>query len=186
MHKQYSRALNKIMLITLGLFLISCHRGSFIPPDDRPQLPTQVRGASDKGIVKQQAKLARRGVTVISMGQNYLVSIPARLVFADESPRITWKSYRLLNDVACYLKQFRKVSLYVNSYVSPYRSPQRQKALSLARAKAISDYLWSQNIDSRFIFTEGHASDKPIVSARGGGDKSPNARIEITFTRAII
>ncbi len=59
------------------------------------------------------------------------------------------------------------------------------RALTLARARAVGDYLWSQGVDSRFIFTHGLGSDKPIVAFTEKGDKSPNSRIEITFRDAV-
>ena len=49
----------------------------------------------------------------------------------------------------------------------------------------VGEYFWSQGIDSRFIFTQGLGSDKPVVSFTQGGDSSPNARIEITFRDAV-
>lgn len=64
-------------------------------------------------------------------------------------------------------------------------SVKRERALTLARSRVVSEYLWSQGVDSRIIFTQGLGSDKPITSYTLGGDRSPNARVEITFRRAV-
>ncbi|GGI89935.1 hypothetical protein GCM10007966_18320 [Legionella impletisoli] len=128
-----------------------------------------------------QKRLETQGVRVITIGQNYLISIPAAAVFANNSPRVRWESYGLLNDVACYLKQFRKVAVNVNAFTGKCVSPPRDLALTAARSRAVADYLWSQNIDSRFIFTHGLGSDKPILALVKKGDQSINSRIEITF-----
>ena len=148
-------------------------------------LPYKVARACDKDIVVAEKRFNLIGVKVITIGQNYLISIPADNLFAQYSPRLRWGSYGLLNDVACYLKQFRKVAVNVTAFSSKHISKQRDKALTLARARAVGNYLETQDIDSRFIFTEGLGSDKPIVAMKGGGDSSPNSRIEITFRRQV-
>jgi intracellular multiplication protein IcmN len=62
---------------------------------------------------------------------------------------------------------------------------QRERALTLARSRVVGEYLWSQGIDSRLIFTAGLGSDKPITRFSPSGDVSPNARVEITFRDAV-
>lgn len=149
-------------------------------------MPYKVDDARDSARVTiQQERLNDRGIQVITLGQEYLVSIPASLLFADQSPRIKWGSYPLLTDTACYLKQFRKITVHVTAYSSKYVSSQREHALTLARATAVANYLWSQGIDSRFIFAHGLGSNKPITRIKNGSDLSRNSRIEITFRDAI-
>ncbi len=167
------------------IFLSGCQPTAVRPVDDAIPLPTQVAGASDAHIVALEKQLSQSGVRVISLGQNHLISIPSRLLFESQSPQLTWASYQLLNTLVCYLQQFRKVSLTINAFSNPYVSREREHALTLARARAISKYLWSQSIDSRFIFTQGLGSDKPIGVFKRGGEGSLNARIEITFRRTV-
>jgi intracellular multiplication protein IcmN len=148
---------------------------------DKPTLPYKVSGARDASKASMQARFNREGIRVISMGQDTMISIPAAVLFSEESPQLTWRSYAPLNAVACYLKQFRHIVIEVTVFSSPCVSVQRERALTLARARAVGNYLWSQGVDSRFIFTQGLGSDKPIVAVVKNGDKSPNSRIEITF-----
>ncbi len=176
--------LRALVLGGLGL-CAGCHETYDLPFAPEPTLPTHVGGASEAKMLALQNILQQHGVRVISMGQNYLVSIPSALIFHDESPAIKWSSYALLNDVACYLQQFRKISVHVNAYSNCFISKRRDQALTLSRARAVGDYLWSQNIESRLIFTRGLGSDKPIVESAGLGDQSINSRIEITFRRAV-
>ncbi|KTD13331.1 type IVB secretion system protein IcmN/DotK [Legionella jamestowniensis] len=171
--------------LLVSLLLFGCHRGGVLVMDG-PKLPRKVAGASDKEVILMQKRLAKCGVKVITIGSEYLISIPSAALFADQSPRLTWPSYGLLNNVASFLKQFRKVAITVTSYSSKYVSAKREHALTLARSRAVADYLWSQGVDSRFIFTIGAGSDKPIMAYTQGGDQSPNSRIEITFRDAII
>lgn len=170
------------------LLLSGCKRGGNYQPleEDVYRLPKKVAGASDYTVMTMQKKFDKRGVKVITIGSDYLISIPSQALFADQSPRIRWESYALLNQVVVFLKQFRKIGVNVTSYSSHYVSSRREQALTLARARVVANYLWSQGIDSRFIFSEGAGSDKPVVSFYLGGDKSPNSRIEITFRDAIV
>ena len=152
---------------------------------DEPRLPHVQAGSNDAMILALEKRLKRLDIQVVSMGDNYLISIPAASLFGDQSPQFTWKSFAVLNEVACYLREFRKVSVEVSAYVSSYGSTRRQLSLSLARSKAVADYLWSQGIDSRFVFAHGHGREKPIVIKAKSNDNSPNARIEITFRRVV-
>lgn len=172
------------VLLLVMFISVGCHRYQ-APTTDESKLPTRVDGASDRVIKKMQNDLVREGARVITMGQNYLISIPSALLFADQSPKINWGAYALLNDVACYLQQFRKITVQVNAFSTPYVSCRREHALTLARANAVADYLWSQGIDSRFIFSKGVGIDKPIIAFAKRGDISQNSRIEITFRRAV-
>ena len=170
--------------LILCLSLLGCHP-VYVSVDDDPVLPTAVAGASDPGILKVQKKLMKEGIRVISMGQMYLVSIPSKLIFAEESPRIRWESYSILDDVVCYLQQFRKVSVHVNAYASCYQSERRTRALTLARGREIANYLWMQNVESRMVIVQGLGDKRPISVDKLCSDSSPNSRIEIIFRRAV-
>lgn len=174
---------SKWMTVPLSAcILISCNMNS--QPMVKPvpaTLPYKVDGASDLHRLSMQERLEKQGVKIVTIGQNYLVSIPSSAVFAAQSPRIKWGCYGVLNDVACYLKQFRKVAVSVSSFTGKCVSPPRDRALTLARSRAVADYLWSQDIDSRFIFTHGLGADKPIGAFASKGDNTANSRIEITF-----
>lgn len=173
-------------LLLMLLFMAACHhRSHFHPIDDPDPLPKKVFGADDLLKNKLHKRLVKNGVQIISMGQDYLISIPSANIFADQSPRILWKSYALLNDVACYLKEFRLIGVDISAFSSKYVSTARERALTSARARAVADYLWTQNIDSRFVFTRGLGSDKPIQTNEIGGDASLNSRIEITFRNEV-
>jgi len=175
-----------MFVIALMLFMMnSCqnHRNRHSLMDSDNRLPHQVAGSSDSLILAFEKRFKKQNVRVIVMGDDYLISVPTGSIFADQSPRITWGSYALLNDIACYLRLYRKVSVQVNTYVSQYGTTRRERALALARSNAIANYLWSQQVESRFIFSHGQGSEKPIVLKSPQKDRTANARIEITFRR---
>jgi intracellular multiplication protein IcmN len=172
-----------------SLLLFGCHRHhSYVPlPDDNFKLPRKVANTSDAQVIAMMNAFKRAGVVkVITIGSDYLISIPSSALFPNQSPRLTWQSYRILNQVVKFMSQFRKVSVNVTGYSSKYVSVRREQSLTFARARAVADYLWLQGIDSRFIFSEGAGSEKPITAMTQGGDNAPNSRIEITFRDAIV
>lgn len=154
-------------------------------PPDINALPRKVNNASDAVVMKTSESLRKKGIDVITIGQDYMIAIPSKNLFPKESPQLSWGSFAVLNEIACYLKQFRKIDIYITAYSGKYRSRQRQESLTDARSRTIGNYLWSQGVDSRFIFTRGRGSDKPIVSFFKEGDDSINSRIEITFRDAV-
>ena len=152
---------------------------------ETPPLPQRVEKTSDQQKIALANKLIQQGVKIINTGQRYMLVIPSVLLFADQSPKLEWAAYNLLNDVACYLQQFRIISVHINSFSTCYGSARRAHALTLARARYIGNYLESQGVDTRFIFTQGIGSDKPIIMHAKPGEASLNSRIEITFSDAV-
>lgn len=173
-----------IGLLVLNM-LTSCKRDFWALDKEEPKYPCKVLGACDATIMKLAKHLNKKGIKVITIGQDYMISIPARYLFEPEAPHLKWKSYALLNEIALFLKQFNKIAINIASYSNKYISPQREHALTLARSRVVSEYLWSQGVDGRFIFTQGLGSDKPIIAYSQGGDNSVNARVEITFRDAV-
>jgi intracellular multiplication protein IcmN len=167
------------------LLLLGCGKWVYYP-NDRLRLPWKLDSAEDKATVQLQRSLSNCGVAVVTIGQDYLISISSALLFANHSPRLTWEAYGILDQVVLFLRQYRKVAVNVTSYTGKCISPKREYALTLARARAVADYLGSQCIDSRFIFTDGRGAEKPISSDPKYGDKTPNSRIEITFRNEIV
>lgn len=173
--------------LVAGLMCLTACRSNLPPSmiENEPKLPHNV-ALGDPEIIKLEKRLAGQGVQITSIGQDSLLSVPAHLLFRDQSPRLTRESYEQLNEIAGYIRQFRTVGLNVAAYTSEYVSSKREHALSLARAQKVANYLWSQGIDSRLLFTQGMGSDKPMVTTARSNDKSPNARVEITFRRTIV
>lgn len=177
---------NTIMLACF--ILLGCKSKMPFTPSQEEAVPhpQRVNMSSDTATMKMQKKLASCGVKVITIGEDYLISVPSAALFPNQSPRLTWPGYSLLNNIAKYLKQFHIIGVNVTGYSSRYVSAKREHALTFARAWSVANYLWSQGIDSRFIFTEGMGSDKPIMVSTQGGDKAYNSRIEITFRDATV
>lgn len=175
----------KSSLAILLFLLYGCQ--SQRPPTDWTDntLPSKISGAKDNSVVKLADSMKKQNIKVISVGQEYLIAIPSQTLFPTASPQLSWGAFAVLNEVSAYLKQFRKIEVYVTSFSGKYRSNRRDAAMTEARARAVADYLWSQGVDARFIFSRGQGSQRPVVNIANVSDDNPNSRIEITFREAI-
>src|SRR3990167_9057442 len=98
----------RYLVFLASISLLGCWGGL---PTDLLKLPKKVPGTADARAVVLQKKLVNQGVQVVTIGQDYLIAIPSQLLFPDQSPRLTWQSYYLLNQVVAYLRQFRKIAV---------------------------------------------------------------------------
>jgi intracellular multiplication protein IcmN len=138
--------------------------------------------STDASLQDRYEKLSSDKVTVISIGDSYMISIPSLRLFYKESPKMKWSCYDLLDDVIAYLQSYRKIIVKVTAYSEYCQSKSRTTALTEERAKVLGKYLWSQDIGTGMVFTAGAGNDKPITSLRKVcSDTSPNSRIEIVF-----
>ena len=142
---------------------------------------------TDRNVTNIENELNSLGVTVLSVGQDYRVIIPAELIYYYESPRLRWHSFGTINLVVDYLKQFRAISMRVDAY-SQDKDKKRAGALSLARARALVDYLWSQAIDTRLLYTQAHIMNRSPTACCGDlkGRSDVPTRVEITFRSSIV
>ena len=170
-------------LLLLCWGLLGC--SSSIVFDDPPELPSGVENTSDADIAEMYDKLTSEHVQVIAVGDDYLISIPSTLLFGNQSPKIKPDGYPILDDVVTYLQSMRKLMVKVTAYSDCYQSEARTMALTKARAKMVGRYLWSRDIETGIVFTEGAGNDKPIVARKTGLDSSPNSRVEITFRQVV-
>ena len=147
----------------------------------------QREDVTDRKTAEIHAQLNLIGVDILSVGQDYRVIIPVEHLFYYETPRLMWDSFHMVNLVGEYLKQFRLVSVRINAYS---HGPDRKQsgALSYARARAVADYLWSQNIGARMIYTQAHSMDNNPNACCSSSNASTDvpAHIELTFRNPIV
>ena len=191
---KYKNGLSLLLVATCLLMLSACHQHArkvrnygLIKNIDTTIGLNQRTGVTDTKVTQLENELKSKGVSIVSVGQDYRIIIPAELVYYYQSPRIQMESYDIVNLIVDYIKQFRTVSMRVDAY-SQDKDKNRAGALSLARARAMVDYLWSQAIDTRILYTQAHAMNRSPTacceSPSGRGDVP--TRVEITFRNAII
>jgi intracellular multiplication protein IcmN len=125
--------------------------------------------------------LRKRKIHIVEVGEQVTLILPADKFFQPCSPAISAYAYPMLNDIALLLRTFPKTSVVITGYTDNLGSSQRNVALSRQRAQATADYLWSQDVDTRLLYTEGKGSDEPLADNSSLKGQQWNRRIEITF-----
>ena len=113
---------------------------------DRTTGLAQRKDVNDKKTKKLTENLTSKGVQVVSMGQDYQIKVPARMIFHHGSPKVIWGSYALLGDITALLTQYRIVNLYVEANVDEGKSYARDYALAKARARAVADFISAKRL----------------------------------------
>ena len=173
------------MLCIFFLNLLACRSDPYYANQQPAVLPTHLEPIDPQKLQLERRLTAER-LQVIQIGQHVLIDIPAALIFNQHSPKITSHSYGILNDVACYIKTYRKVEINVNVHDFCIDKQERMFALTKIRASAVANYLISQGIDSRLVITRGMSNDKPIMKNECNRNVLANSRIEISFKDEII
>lgn len=132
---------------------------------------------------KLAAKLQKRGVQVIQVGDDIRLVLPTDHFFVPHSAQLDPNGYSTLNLTATFLKRFEKISIKVAGYTDNLGSSKRNKALSREQAEHIMIYLWSCGIDTRLIFAVGYGESRPITSNQTKEGRAKNRRIEITLRK---
>ncbi len=149
---------------------------------------TQRKNITDYRTNQLAMMLREEGISIISVGQDYRLIVPASNLFFARSPRLRNDGYGTLNLVGNYLKQFRTVGVRVSGFTAE-KNAARAGALSFARARAVSNYLWSQEVDARMLYTQSHSIVGNRACDVGDGFKRRGdyrSHIEIAFRNRIV
>lgn len=133
-----------------------------------------------------KALLDVNNVQVVRIGQTVQVIIPSDLVFHTSSANLQANSKTVLHNIANLIKGYKtnriKVAAYSDSTVGNGIAQDRAGvALTEAQAQAVSSYLWSQGIDTRYIYSEGYGSADPVASNNTPKGQYQNRRVVISF-----
>lgn len=111
---------------------------------------------NEDALMSLQNMLKQQGVNVISIGQEYKLVVPADRLFYNNSPRIQWASYALLNDIVDYIQLFNKQEVKVAAYTDGCENPLRSQALSMNRARSVANYLVDQDVGANIVYIRGY------------------------------
>lgn len=143
---------------------------------------------TDRKTRKLAEELKKDGVDVLTVGQDYRIIVPIQKLFFNTSPKVMPGAYGTLNRIVEYLKQYRKVSVRVSAFSNDYDSA-RAGALSLARARSVADYIWSQDVDARLVYTQAHSVESGLDCCKQEVDRSredSRSHLEIIFRNRIL
>lgn len=100
------------------------------------------------------------------------------LVFTTGSAEINSASYQSLDKIVDLLSKDTEANLILNGHTDNIGNAANNQTLSLARAKAVRDYLVTKEISSDRISPVGYGQTKPHVSNETEAGRLENRRVE--------
>ncbi len=163
-------------ILILGLVLLSLMACSSQPE----QMPAEQREAV---LSTLKTQLEKSGVTIIHLGQESMLVLPADTFFFPDSSHLNGQYYGTLNAIRDYISLFDVETVKVGGYSDNCGDPLRALALSRQQAQNIAAYLKNQAIKAPIIYSTGYGCTFPIADNRRTDGRAMNRRIQITFYR---
>ena len=130
--------------------------------------------------------LKANDVHVIRVGESVQIIIPSDRVFNTSSANLASNSKSVLYHIASIVKSYKtnriKVAAYTDSTIGNGISQDKAGvALTDAQAQSIASYLWSQGVDTRYVYSVGYGSADPVASNSTPNGQYDNRRVVISF-----
>jgi outer membrane protein OmpA-like peptidoglycan-associated protein len=117
---------------------------------------------------------------VIRDGDNLYLQMPGSVAEFDvDSSSIRPQFRETLNDIAQTLSSYPETYLDIYGHTDSDGSDAYNLSLSQRRARSVSDYLVTRNVQRARIATEGFGESQPIASNATAAGKQQNRRVEI-------
>lgn len=133
----------------------------------------------------QEAKLRQKlngtGVSVTREGDNIILNMPSNITFGVGSANINSQFFNVLNSVDLVVKEYDKTLIEIQGHTDSTGSNEFNQRLSEQRAKAVSDYFLSRDVNSLRLGTYGHGENYPVASNDTEQGRQANRRVEIVL-----
>ncbi|VAW00591.1 hypothetical protein MNBD_ALPHA05-32 [hydrothermal vent metagenome] len=106
----------------------------------------------------------------------------AQISFARDRASLNRSSRALLDALAAALGACPDLKIAITGHTDAAGGAAANRRLSLARARAVGDYLRAAGVDAARITTSGAGESQPLVSNRTAEGRARNRRIEFEFT----
>ena len=101
------------------------------------------------------------------------------LAFPSSQAVITGSNFELLSKVSRVIKGFDASSVVIEGHTDSIGGKTQNESLSERRAKAVKDYLVSNDIDAGSIETVGYGFQKPLATNTTKDGRAQNRRVDI-------
>jgi outer membrane protein OmpA-like peptidoglycan-associated protein len=130
---------------------------------------------------KLRQKLASTGVSVTRQGNNIVLNMPSNITFGVNSAGISGDFYQVLNSVDLVVKEYDKTLIEIMGHTDSSGSHQHNQQLSERRARSVSQYFASRDIQPLRLATYGYGEDYPLANNATEQGRSQNRRVEIVL-----
>lgn len=131
----------------------------------------------------QEAKLREQlqdtGVRVVREGDNLRLVMPGNITFQTDSYNLRSDVYPVLNSVGEVLARYADTTLRVTGHTDSTGSRGYNQELSEERARSVSDYLVTRDIDSSRLLVQGAGQTEPVATNDTEQGRAQNRRVEL-------
>jgi outer membrane protein OmpA-like peptidoglycan-associated protein len=130
---------------------------------------------------KLRQKLSGTGVSVTRDGDNIILNMPSNITFGVDSADISSNFYQVLDSVTIILKEYDKTLVEVMGHTDSTGSEQHNQQLSDRRARSVTDYFASREINPVRLQAYGYGEGYPVASNDTQQGRAQNRRVEIAL-----
>lgn len=129
------------------------------------------------------SQFSNANVQVVEKGQQLTLILPAEITFAPGRTKLNPQVYPLLIKVAdIIMKDYPNAQVHVAAYTDTSGNPQRNRSLSITRARAVAGYLRYRGVNRDQLNASGFGENRPVAANDTAAGRAKNRRIEITIT----
>ena len=198
--------MKKLFVFTTSLLLVACnvHENEKVTYDyevyEEPQIvtttsyiypktkqPVSTGEAVDSTYMTEQTEkiqqvLAKTDASVKQEKTAILITLPHKVAFGTNQTTLEQQFEPTLSAMAKIIKEYDRTRIKIIGYTDNVGPVVSNKALSLRRANAISNFLRLNGVDINRIVVDGLGPENPLASNKTVQGREKNHRVEITLT----
>lgn len=121
------------------------------------------------------------GGRILRIGEGIKITYDGNMMFAGKGASLSETAQNDLRRITETLKTFDNTDIIIEGHTDGAGTTQSNLEMSRARAKAVADFLMSQNIKAGRIKTIGYGEGQPLFSNDTEEGRRQNKRIEIVI-----
>jgi len=140
-------------------------------------------GAIGKYMDKQAAELNKdlKNARVERVGEGIKITFESGILFASNSDNLSAESKKNLQNMADVLKKYNDTNILIDGHTDNVGEDAYNQKLSERRAKSVSNYLQSLNVDSSRLGTRGFGESQPVTGNDAETGRAQNRRVEVAI-----
>jgi outer membrane protein OmpA-like peptidoglycan-associated protein len=148
--------------------LLSLQNKTRVAKGSQPTAPTAL----------DQLEINKLATIINSINGEQVLLITNQIQFAPNTAELTDSSIPEMENVTKLLKSLRKKNILITGHTAKVGTPDAMYKLSVARAKAVKDYLTENGINESRLEIVGFGGEKPVADNETPEGRALNRRVE--------
>ena len=132
-------------------------------------------------VQKLQQAASTTGIQIKQLQNKILIVLPHQVAFGSNQATLDTQFEPILSAMARTMKEYDATKIRIVGYTDNADSVVANKALSLRRANAVSNFLRLNGVDINRIVVDGLGPENPLTSNNTAKGREKNNRVEITL-----